>query len=479
MGIEAAYIMPHPPLAVDGVGNESDKNIIQKTLSSYEHIAKEIASISPDTIIVSSPHSVLYSDYFHISPGHGTNGDFGAFGSDVSISVDYDADFVDDLCRFCADSRFPAGTEGEMEPALDHGTMVPLFFINKYYTDYNLVRISLSGLGLNDHYTFGKFIKKVSDVSNKKIVFIASGDLSHYQKEDGPYGYRPEGPKYDDMLMETLRKGDLSELLSFDSHFLNRAGECGHRSFCIMAGAIYDEELDIQVLSHEAPFGVGYGFASFRNKKKNQNFSSFLWEAAMLMELERYHAAGTSRFTAQMEAAIMESQDKDKYVLLARRTINSLILGEELPDENEEELPTEMKNTRAGSFVSIHKNGDLRGCIGTILATRKSLAAEIIANAVSAATRDPRFPKITAEELPFLEINVDVLSEPEIVAGPDDLDAKKYGVIVQNGNRLGVLLPDLEGVDTVDEQISIAKRKAGIGENETVELLRFSVERHI
>lgn len=477
MGIVAAYVLPHPPLAVEGVAGESEKSRVSKTLTSFDRIAKDISVIKPDTIIVSTPHGICYSDYFHISPGSSARGNFGMFGNPgMEIRADYDEDFVSNLSRFCKDARFMAGTAGEEDPSLDHGTMVPLYFINKYYRNYKLVRLSLSGLPLSEHYNFGKFVKKVADASDKKIVYIASGDLSHYQSDEGPYSYRPEGPLYDDKIMDTLRSGKLNELLTFDSSLLNKAGECGHRSFCIMAGAIYGKEISTNVLSHEAPFGVGYGCVEINIKSK---INKSRLEKALLLELERYYAGGTWKYTAGMEAAIMEMQDRDKYVSLARKTIDSIILGQPLPDPYEEDLPHEITEKRAGAFVSIHKNGELRGCIGTIMATRKSLADEIVANAVAASTQDPRFPVVTEEELPFLEINVDVLSEPERVINYADLDAKKYGVIVSSGRKMGVLLPDLEGVDTVEMQLNIAKRKAGIEPDETFDIMRFSVERHI
>ena len=141
-------------------------------------------------------------------------------------------------------------------------------------------------------------------------------------------------------------------------------------------------------------------------------------------------------------------------------------------------IPDEMKNTKAGAFVSIHKNGDLRGCIGTIMATKGSIAEEIIANAVSASTRDPRFPAITKDELPSLEINVDVLCEPELVDSIGQLDVKRYGVIVSSGHKRGLLLPDLEGVDTVEQQVEIAMYKGGISYDDDITLHRFEVVRH-
>ena len=133
---------------------------------------------------------------------------------------------------------------------------------------------------------------------------------------------------------------------------------------------------------------------------------------------------------------------------------------------------------KAGVFVSLKKNGELRGCIGTFQPTTESVAAEVIQNAISAATRDPRFLPVSAMELDHLEYSVDVLSEPEKITNKKELDPKKYGVIVKSGDRRGLLLPALEGVDTVDEQISIASMKAEIYLGENIELYRFEVKRY-
>ena len=131
-------------------------------------------------------------------------------------------------------------------------------------------------------------------------------------------------------------------------------------------------------------------------------------------------------------------------------------------------------------FVSLHKDGRLRGCIGTIEPVRGCIAEEIIENAISAATRDPRFPPVQENELDALEISVDVLSSPEKINSKDELDVKRYGVIVSKGRRRGLLLPNLDGVDTVDRQVAIALQKAGLSEWETgYGLERFEVVRHV
>lgn len=169
---------------------------------------------------------------------------------------------------------------------------------------------------------------------------------------------------------------------------------------------------------------------------------------------------------------------EDLYVRLARASVEKYIrTGSVL--EMPEGLPPEMTGRRAGVFVSIHENGMLRGCIGTIQACTDSVACEIIDNAVSASTRDPRFERIGVNELESLEISVDVLGDAERISSTEELDPKRYGVIVTKGMRRGLLLPDLEGVDSALQQVSIAMQKAGIpAGTEGVELERFEVVRH-
>jgi AmmeMemoRadiSam system protein A len=138
----------------------------------------------------------------------------------------------------------------------------------------------------------------------------------------------------------------------------------------------------------------------------------------------------------------------------------------------------DMIQNKAGAFVTIKKSGKLRGCIGTILPDKENVAAEIIYNAISAGTRDPRFNPIKKEEISDLVYSVDILREPENIDSLNELDVKRYGVIVKAGGRSGLLLPNLEGIDTVEEQVSIALEKAGIKFNEKYELQRFEVTRH-
>ena len=460
MSLLAAFMVPHPPLIVPAIGKGGEQQIAETT-KAYEQVAGEAAALRPDTIVVTSPHSVMYADYFHVSPGDGAKGSFARFGApEVRFAESYDTELVERICALADEAGLPAGTEGERDAALDHGTMVPLWFIRNKYAGGKLVRIGLSGLPLTDHYRLGQIIARAVSETDKRVVLIASGDLSHKLQAYGPYGFAPEGPAYDRRIMDVCGRAAFGELLAFDETFCDKAAECGHRSFVIMAGAFDGLRVKATALSHQDVTGVGYGVCTFypEGEDENRRFLDVYYEK-------------------QERECQQKAEAGDPYVKLARASVESWVRYRKKIDLPEG-LPAEMLSRPAGAFVSLHKNGQLRGCIGTIAPTRDSVAEEIIANGISACSRDPRFSPVTADELKYLEISVDVLGEPEDVASPAELDVKRYGVIVSCGHRRGLLLPDLEGVDTVEDQIGIARQKGGIGAHERYTLQRFEVVRH-
>ena len=460
MSVLAAYMVPHPPMIVPEVGQGSEKQV-EATRASYVRVAEEIAALKPETIIISSPHATMYADYFHISPGREAEGSFARFhAAQVRFRETYDDALVQAIERLAKESGFPAGTLGQREKALDHGTMVPLYFIRQQYTAFRLVRIGLSGLPLEDHYRLGQIIRRAVQETGRRAVYVASGDLSHKLQSYGPYGFAAEGPEYDKRIMDVCSRAAFGELFDFDEAFCERAAECGHRSFVIMAGALDGLAVEAKRLSHEDVTGVGYGICAFHPLGADEG-RRFL--AIRQQDEEKRLAA--------------ERERSDAWVRLARQSVESYVLRRQIMDVPEG-LPEALTHRRAGAFVSIHKQGRLRGCIGTIAPTRASLAEEIIRNAVSAAANDPRFDPIRPDELEWLEIKVDVLGEPEDIPSEAALDVKRYGVIVTRGHRRGLLLPDLDGVDTVEQQVAIARQKAGIGPREEVALQRFEVVRH-
>ena len=460
MSILAAFMVPHPPMIVPEVGRGSEKQVPETTLA-YRRVADEVAALKPDTLIITSPHAVMYADYFHISPGRTATGSFRQFGAPgVCFSERYDGDLVRRICRLADEAGFPAGTLGERDASLDHGTMVPLWFIRQKYAGGKILRIGLSGLPLADHYRLGQIIARAAEDTGTRAVLIASGDLSHKLQEYGPYGFAKEGPEYDRRIMNVCGRAAFGELLDFDETFCDRAAECGHRSFVIMAGALDGLSVKAAALSHEDVTGVGYGICTFypEGKDPDRHFLKAYQEKA-----ER--------------ACLAQAEKSDPYVRLARAAVEAWVLRRErIPVP--EGLSEDMLARQAGTFVSLHRHGRLRGCIGTIMATEESIAAEIIQNAISACARDPRFSPVAPDELSTLEISVDVLGELESIDSAEELDVKRYGVVISHGRKRGLLLPNLDGVDTVEDQIRIARQKGGIREGEPYRLERFEVVRH-
>ena len=460
MPILAAFMVPHPPMIIPEIGRGTEIQI-EETTYAYQRVAREVAALQPETIIISSPHSIMYSDYFHISPGKRAHGSFAAYkAKEIAFEEQYDTALIEQICLSADKKGLAAGLLGERNPELDHGTMIPLYFIEKEYSGFNIVRIGLSGLPLTEHYKLGMAIQDAVEKTGRRTVYIASGDLSHKLKTYGPYGYAPEGPEYDNKIMECSGRAAFGEYLEFEETFCDKAAECGHRSFVIMAGAFDGWNVKAEKLSYQDVTGVGYGICSFYPTGRD----------------EKRHFL--DQYLINQSTTLKERRDQeDEFVRLARTSVENYVLKHKkiiIPDWVSDEL----RDTKAGVFVSIHEHGRLRGCIGTILPAKDCIAEEIIGNGISACSRDPRFSPVQKEELAYLEISVDVLMPPERIDGPECLDVKKYGVIVSNGSRRGLLLPDLDGVNTVEEQIEIARKKAGISREEQVSLERFEVIRH-
>ena len=458
------YLMPHPPLIIPSVGKGQEREI-QNTIDACNQIGEEISNLEPETVVIITPHGTMFSDVLAISNEEHIKGNFRQFRDfDTDIEGRIDKEFNEELINTCNAENIPvAGIDSNIlkkfnrKYELDHGAMIPMYFINKYYKKYKIVHVTYAALSDIELYKFGMAIRKSAKNLNKKIVLIASGDLSHRLSEDGPCEYSPEGSKFDKLLLDNLQKGDVLSIFNMDKYMVECAGECGLRSVFIMLGAMEGEEVRGKLLSYEGPFGVGYGVMAFDNELRNH--SNF--EELINMKKELYNK---------------KVSNSNLYVKLARESLNHYYTYGHLIAKPSQ-LSKELSKEKGGVFVSLKKLGDLRGCIGTFLPTTDSIAEEIIKNSVEAAIHDPRFPRVTENELLDIDISVDVLSRPH-KSTKEELDPKKYGVIVIQGHKRGLLLPDLEGVDTVDYQLQIACEKAGINPHEEYEIERFQVTRY-
>ena len=460
MPIIGAFMVPHPLYAIPEIG-KGKENELSATTSSFNLVAKKVAQLHPDTIIWISPHAESYADFFQVADGEVATGSFKKYGApEISFRMLYDKILAKEISQECKICNFRGGMENGSEDSLDHGTMVPLYFINREFRDFLSVRVGVSGLSLAEHYRFGQIIRSSIDKLGRKAVIIASGDLAHCQSKESAYGYRPEGAIYDDLIMKIMSKMNFGELLSFDRTLMGEAIQCGHRAFTVLAGCLDRYDLDCLRLSHEAPYGTGYGFCCYTPKTDNQS------RAFLNLYLER-----------EKIIAKEKKEHADNYVSLAREAIEYYSKNKKLLKATPL-MNNKIGNRKEGVFVTIYYEGELRGCIGTIKPKKKTLAEEIIANAVGAAFNDARFEPSTEDDLDKIIITVDVVVDLIPVLSIDDLNADIYGVMVEADDKHAVVLPKLPGVLTPERQIEICKRKAGIPQNEDVDLYRFNVEHH-
>ena len=276
MSLKAAYIVPHPPLAVAEIGRGEEKEI-SDTLEGFREVARRIAAHKPDTLLFISPHSAYYGDWVYLGAGTGARGTFGKFGaSRLSFSLSYDVDFREAIVSEAQVSGIPAGCVSETPRELDHGVLVPLYFIEKELSasSYRAVSIGGSGLPRDSLLAFGRCLARAAAGREGTSILVASGDLSHKLKEDGPYGFDPAGPVFDAAFGDVVRSGKPLGFAGIDPKTSEAAAECGLSGFIMLAAALDEtESLDgggftSELLSLEGPFGVGYGVAAFERKER-------------------------------------------------------------------------------------------------------------------------------------------------------------------------------------------------------------------
>ena len=442
----AAGLFPHPPIMIPEIGGrELEKMAV--TISSEQEAMREIVANGLETAVVISPHNLCFYDAPAIFVTDVISGNLSAFGrSDISMNLEIDRMLSEAIVKE-ASPVIPLHRVDQAEArrynkalSVDWGTFVPMYYLIKAGFTGKVVLLSPCFSNYELNKILGAAVERAASKLDRKIGIIASGDLSHRLSKNSPNGYTPNGIVFDRAVMDALTRRDMKPLTSMTEEFIDEIGMCGLPSVYFLFGALGDRKAERPVTSHEGPFGVGYGVCLYLPETDSSD--------------EKAH---------------------DLRVLLAKESIRRYLKTGKIM-KTPKDLPPEMTE-RHGAFVSLHEFGALRGCIGTFLPSYKNLAEEIIHNAKAAAMDDPRFPELESYELEDLTISVDVLSEPE-PAEEKDLDPKKYGIIVERGGRRGLLLPDLEGVDTVKQQISISKRKAGIPQSEPVKLYRFTVKRY-
>ncbi|MBN1289906.1 MAG: MEMO1 family protein [Actinobacteria bacterium] len=252
-------LVPHPPIVVPEVGG-AEVNRISDTVNSLKRLSGEIEDADPKTLIVISPHSPVYSDGFAVKGGNPLIGSLSMFrAADVQIEASPDYELIDAICEIAMFRGVPVTIVSSGKSygrELDHGILVPLYYLFK--ERYSLVCITISLLDYKAHYVLGTVIKDAIEKTGHGCVFIASGDLSHRLTRNAPAGYDPDGAVFDRQIYDIMKASDFRALFHLDPTLVNNAGECGLRSIITMAGIFDGLEVEGEVMSYEGPFGVGY-----------------------------------------------------------------------------------------------------------------------------------------------------------------------------------------------------------------------------
>ena len=474
-----AGIAPHPPIMVPEVGRESCVDV-QNSISAMAELTERVIDSGAETVVLISPHAPLEAMAFVAYDGVVLHGDFSMFrAADATVEAPLDAELLSEIIRAAEQQNLITLRISGAD--LDHGTAVPLYFLRRNGWNGKVVALGYSFLSNQDHLRFGNCIRQAIATVRRPVAFIASGDLSHRLKPGAPAGFNPEAHRFDETVVEAIRSSQPHRIANIDQELRRTAGECGYRSMLVALGVVEDAQPACEVLSYEGPFGVGYLVAQLVHvtaKASEKIAGGKQPEVAPPPDVANVSPEPAERAAEQQQQPDSEDDDLRAIPALARQTIERFVKTGEVIAPPDTAAGSDL-SARAGCFVSIKtRAGDLRGCIGTIDPVKDSLAEEIITNAVSAATRDPRFPPVRADELPNLKYSVDVLSAPEPCT-PGDLDPKTYGVIVEDeSGRRGLLLPNLEGIKDAAEQVEIASRKAGIRPGPPVKLFRFRADRY-
>lgn len=456
------YLMPHPLKLIKEIGNGKEEKL-KKTKKAFMDIYEEIQENEVETIIIISPHGTIFKGGVSIVKEDKIEGDFEKFGySDYKMAFDIDLELVNkiiDKSKMEDIAVVPLNKENEemynTKVFLDYGAMIPLYYLNNK-EKYKIVHITYGFMDYKKLYEFGKILSNIVKDSNKKVAFIASGDLSHRLSEDGPYLYSSSGKKFDDKVVSFLEKGDLNGLFQIDEELVIESGQCALNSIYIMAGAMDGLDVKGQVLSYEYPYGIGHATIRFDFTKGDSIYEKVLQTDAVI-EDEEYGIQG------------------NVYTRLARKSIEHFLKHEKLMKvgkDSEKELLDKSK----GVIVTLTIDGKNRGSMGSIKPTTSCIGSEIIKSALFCAFENPNFLDLTKEELNKVKIIVDIIEDVKD-ANIEDLDHNKFGVIVIKNYKVAVVPPNAPEVLNTPEQLKAALKKVNIYESEEYQLKIFTTTR--
>jgi AmmeMemoRadiSam system protein A len=428
-GFVAGALVAHPPILLTDVGGPQSQRV-RATADAMRELDGILSSIDAALAVVVSPHSPSSMTSLPVRRAARAAGDLSRFRA-PQVRVEAEVDVALAAALVVDGQRAGFSLTWAEQSELDHGVVVPLHLLARTMANKRFIFLGVSGWPLPRFVEFGAWLQ--GRLRDRSAILIASGDLSHRLTADAPYGFRPEGPLFDRLVIDALRARKWEQIDALDPDLVEKAGECGLRPLAIMLGAGRAAHLDSRVLSYEGPFGVGYPVVAFT-------------------------ASAVSNVMLDVQT-------------LGRHAIETYLRTRQLI-EPPVPIPVELQAPSA-VFVTLRKDGELRGCVGSVRPTEATAAHELIRYAVASAVRDPRFDPVRLEEVSGLAIKVQLLDMPEPVIDIADLDPQVYGIIVRHRDRQALLLPAIEGIDTPEQQVLAACQKAGIDRHASLQLERF------
>ena len=446
LAVKLAVLTPHAPILVPPVGGER-RHKADATIRALRDVAARVVAAAPQAVVLVSPHSPRHATAFGIWRTARLAGTFEPFAApETGVDLPNDRELADAIV---AQAR-AGGVETWDIPRgeLDHGALVPLWFLADAGWTGPTVVLSLNHPGAGGLEELGGAIAGAAAELGRRIVFVASGDMSHRLKPSAPAGHHPRAKEFDRAFITTLERGAYRDLFDLDAELQELAAEDVVDSTVIAAAAVGWDSAGHEVLSYEGPFGVGYGVAVLFDESAGSTASATTATPQSLADLPR----------------------------VARASLAAALAG--APDQPPAATTAELQPAH-GVFVTLrHSDGNLRGCVGTLLPKFGSVVEETWRLAREAAFHDTRFAPVRAAELAGLRFEVSVLQPPELVLTETELDPQRYGLVVTaDDDRRGALLPGISEIRTVARQLEIARRKGGIQPGERVRLQRFTVEK--
>ena len=425
-GIVAGALVAHPPILLPEVGGDESQRV-RATAQAMHELDGMLSSIAAETMIVVSPHSPTSFTSIPVRRSAIVTGDLGRFRAPhVRLEARVDTELAETVLQAAPRDGFSLSWSDDGE--LDHGVVVPLCSLPRTFDAKRCLVLGVSGWPVKRFIEFGAWLHR--QLSHRSAVMIASGDLSHRLTSQAPYGFRPEGRVFDELVIDALRDQDWRRIEDANPALVEEAGECGLRPLAMLLGAAKEAGLGSRVLSYEGPFGVGYPVVAF--------------------------TPASSAFDLQE---------------IGRRAISTYLQSRQLI-EPPNPIPRELQAPSA-VFITLRRNGELRGCLGSMAPTEPTAAHEMIRYSVAAAVRDPRFEPVRLDEVPALSITAQLLDQPEVVTDLGMLDPANYGLIIRAYGRHALLLPNIDQVKTAEEQLSLACEKAGLSRYAPLRIERF------